>query len=276
MKTKTLLIAAATLAVGVISSQAQVYSQNIVGYINAPTLANKFTMCANQLITGTDANKTNCNIQAVLGTNAWTSDPNGLNNTTVYIWDTGIHNWKNYYFYTSDDAVNGQGYDDQGNGWYDGVGVLSTATLPPGVGYFIKDYSGSNKTNTLVGSVVTGTNVYTINQGFATFSVIQPLSTNFTSSVIGLVGTSDANGLNNTAYYHWNGVNNWDTFYYYTQDDAVNGQGYTDYGTDGWYSGDGSIFLANSPAYWPKVGEGFFIRQVVATPLLYTNSFIIQ
>jgi hypothetical protein len=33
---KTLLIAAAALAAGVISSQAQVYSQNIVGYVNTP------------------------------------------------------------------------------------------------------------------------------------------------------------------------------------------------------------------------------------------------
>jgi hypothetical protein len=33
---KTLLIAAAALAAGVISSQAQVYSQNIVGYVNVP------------------------------------------------------------------------------------------------------------------------------------------------------------------------------------------------------------------------------------------------
>jgi hypothetical protein len=33
---KTLLIAAAALAAGVISSQAQVYSQNIVGYVNQP------------------------------------------------------------------------------------------------------------------------------------------------------------------------------------------------------------------------------------------------
>ena len=37
MKTKTLLIAAAALAAGVISSQAQVYSQNIVGYANVAT-----------------------------------------------------------------------------------------------------------------------------------------------------------------------------------------------------------------------------------------------
>jgi len=37
MKIKTLLIAAGALAAGVISSQAQVYSQNIVGYVNNST-----------------------------------------------------------------------------------------------------------------------------------------------------------------------------------------------------------------------------------------------
>ena|ERR1035437_9777026 len=36
MRTKTLLIAAAALAVGVASSMAQTYSQNIVGYVNTP------------------------------------------------------------------------------------------------------------------------------------------------------------------------------------------------------------------------------------------------
>ena len=38
MRTKTLIIAAAALAVGVASSMAQIYSQNIVGYVNTPVL----------------------------------------------------------------------------------------------------------------------------------------------------------------------------------------------------------------------------------------------
>ena len=272
MKTKTLLIAAATLAVGAISSQAQVYSQNVVGYVNVPIGANAFTMCANQLVTGTDTAKTNCNIQAVLGKNGWVSDVNSAINTTVYVWDLGTHNWDNYYFYTSDDALNGLG-QTFGDGWYDGAGGFSTATLAPGAGYFIHNVAAT--TNTLVGTVVTGTNVYTINQGFTTFSVIQPISTNLDASIVGLNGVSDVNSVNNTAYYHWNKTtSNWDTFYYFTSDDALNGLGVT-YG-DGWYTGDGSLFLATSPTYWPKVGEGYFIHQVVATPLYYTNTFNIQ
>ena len=273
MKTKALLIAAATLAVSVISSQAQVYSQNVVGYINKPIPANLFTMCANQLVTGTDTAKTNCNIQAVLGTNGWYSTGDGSANTTVYVWDVPSQNWLNYYYYTGDDAANNLG-NNYGDGWYGGDGSFSTATLPPGTGYFIKDYSGLTKTNVLVGTVVTGTNVYTLHQGYTTFSVVQPISTNLESSVVGLTGVSDGSGINNTAYYHWNGVNNWDTFYYYTGTDADNNLG-VNYG-DGWYSGDGSLFLATSPSYWPKVGEGYFIHQIVAQDLKYTNSFSIQ
>ena len=42
---KTLLIAAATLAAGVISIQAQVYSQNIVGYMNQTLVPGYANLC---------------------------------------------------------------------------------------------------------------------------------------------------------------------------------------------------------------------------------------
>ena len=43
MRTKTLLIAAAALAAGILSSSAQTYSQNIVGYVNQVLPANAST-----------------------------------------------------------------------------------------------------------------------------------------------------------------------------------------------------------------------------------------
>ncbi|HUC86042.1 MAG TPA: hypothetical protein VL970_12670, partial [Candidatus Acidoferrales bacterium] len=56
---KTLLIAAAALAVSVISSRAQVYSQNIVGYINVPETAGALSLEAPQLdLDGTGTNNT--------------------------------------------------------------------------------------------------------------------------------------------------------------------------------------------------------------------------
>jgi hypothetical protein len=191
----------------------------------------------------------------------------------VYVWDLSIHNWKNYYFFTDLDAQN-QFSPTFGDGWYDQSGNLANDTLAPGQGYFIKNPNATPTTNTLVGTVVTGTNVYTINQGFTTFSVIQPVSTNLESSVIGLVGVSDANFINNTAYYHYNNATaNWVIYYYFTDIDAQN-QFSPTFG-DGWYNQSGEI-LSSNPNDWPKVGEGYFIHQIVATPLKYTNSFSIQ
>jgi hypothetical protein len=51
MRTKTLLVAAAAIAVGLTSSMAQVYSQNVVGYVNIPLGANQKLIIANQLNT---------------------------------------------------------------------------------------------------------------------------------------------------------------------------------------------------------------------------------
>src|SRR2546427_12593550 len=48
MRTKTLLLTAALTAAGALSSMAQVYSVNIVGYINL-TIPKGFSMIANQL-----------------------------------------------------------------------------------------------------------------------------------------------------------------------------------------------------------------------------------
>src|ERR1700730_12330845 len=52
MRTKTLVCAAALMAAGVATSMAQsnVYSLNVVGYINITFPANKYTLTANQLV----------------------------------------------------------------------------------------------------------------------------------------------------------------------------------------------------------------------------------
>ena len=51
---KTLLIAAAALVAGVVSSQAQVYSANIVGYVNYRCPASTLTLLSNPLDDGTN------------------------------------------------------------------------------------------------------------------------------------------------------------------------------------------------------------------------------
>jgi hypothetical protein len=49
MRTKTLLVAAAALAAGLATSMAQVYSQNVVGYVNLSTAANAYNIINNPL-----------------------------------------------------------------------------------------------------------------------------------------------------------------------------------------------------------------------------------
>ncbi len=51
---KTLLIAAAALVAGVVSSEAQVYSANIVGYVNVTCPAGAQVLVSNPLDDGTN------------------------------------------------------------------------------------------------------------------------------------------------------------------------------------------------------------------------------
>jgi len=130
MKAKTLLIAAATLAVGAITSQAQVYSQNIVGYINVQ-LTNGFTFVANQLdLDGTGTNNT---IQSVIGTNFPTTS------TKVLAWDIPSQGFKTVTLFAS--------------GWSGGLaGTAVKNALQPGGGVFIQSAVVTNFT--IVGQVM--------------------------------------------------------------------------------------------------------------------------
>lgn len=125
MKAKTLLVAAAALAAATISSQAQVYSQNIVGYVNVKTLAGQQTLVCNPF-----------NLDGVNNiTNVLAGAPKGV---TCQLW-------------------NGAGYTLIGRATL-GAGLWSanaaTNFIPPGVGFFLK--TPTDFTNTFVGSVVPG------------------------------------------------------------------------------------------------------------------------
>lgn len=125
MRTKTLLLTAALTAAGALSSMAQVYSVNIVGYINL-TVPKGYSMIANQL-NATPDNK----LSTIL--------PNVPENTTIY-------------------KFNGHGYD-QSNFSSDNPGWNApNMTLNPGEGAFIAiDPSqiapATTATLTLVGEV---------------------------------------------------------------------------------------------------------------------------
>jgi hypothetical protein len=117
MRTKTLLLAVAALAAGVISSEAQnVYSQNVVGYINVPMPAGQQVLVANPLDDGT-------NTVTSLGASL-------ANKSQIQTW-------------------NGAGFTLSSKGG----GVWTTnLSIPVGTAFFVKSFT--TITNTFVGNVV--------------------------------------------------------------------------------------------------------------------------
>jgi len=126
---KTLLIAAAALAASVISSEAQVYSQNIVGYVNQPLSANAYSMLTAPL----SSSPTN-NAEQVL--------PSLQTGDSVLVWNGAGYNVSVYI---------GPG------SWIDGTSgnPVNAPLLPPGEGFFYQTGSGSAETNTFTGTVFT-------------------------------------------------------------------------------------------------------------------------
>jgi hypothetical protein len=125
MRTKTLLIAAAALVAGVASSEAQVYSANVVGYVSVTAQPGQFVLVENPLTTSDD-----------VISNVLQNLPGG---TSVQIW-------------------NGAGFDTLiysalSHAWKNGAANADNTPLPPGVGFFLQN-SSTAITNTFVGSVV--------------------------------------------------------------------------------------------------------------------------
>jgi hypothetical protein len=157
MKTKSLLIAAATLAAGIISSQAAVYSQNIVGYVNAPVpAANAYSIIQNPLSDG------NGNLLA----NVLTNCPNG---TTILLFVGGSYN---SYSYDSSRAIGSRWYGATEDDFLD-----NSLSIPPGVAFWIQQPGGATNI-TFVGSVVTGTNNLPVTVGYGLYGYTAPVSTN--------------------------------------------------------------------------------------------------
>ena len=133
MRTKTLLIAVAALAAGILASSAQTYSQNIVGYANV-VLVGGNNLIANPFDDGNGNQLTNL-ITAILPAKS-----------TVTTWNTGLQMF---------------------NGPITGGGGTWNAntTLPPGVGFFLKNGTIASPpvTNTFVGTVIAPVGASTTN-----------------------------------------------------------------------------------------------------------------
>ena len=127
---KTLLIAAAALAASVISSQAQVYSQNIVGYVNKPFVTG-YVNVSNPLDNSGGNSLTNV-VQNVGG---------ALDGVLVYLWNGTGYTIRQF------DSSSATGVSDLGGS------PVASPTLDPGSFAFLNNNSGVLLTNTFVGVV---------------------------------------------------------------------------------------------------------------------------
>jgi hypothetical protein len=137
MRTKTLLLSAAVMAAGLVSSVAQsnVYSANVVGYVNLP-LKEGFNLVANQL----------------------DLDLSGTNNTIVNVFSNNlpvgsqIFSWNGTSFDTAAFQANRSGTQTNWN---------ANFTLNPGQGFWLQipagAFGGGTSNVTVVGNVLQGT-----------------------------------------------------------------------------------------------------------------------
>jgi hypothetical protein len=128
MRTKTLLLIGAAAAAGLVSSQAQVFSVNAVGYVNKVVPANGFSLISNPLNAQTNTVASLFSGQV----------PSGF---AVYVWDTTAKSFKFAQY-------------DTEFGW-DPADVAATE-LSPGQGLFVKAPAGNAVTVTFVGEVPQG------------------------------------------------------------------------------------------------------------------------
>lgn len=167
MRTKTLLIGVA-LAAGMASAVAQsnVYSLNVVGYVNKTLVGGGlFTAVANPL------NTTNNTLSGVFG-DATTGLPAG---TQVQVWDYAL---QDFVPYTKQPV---------GDGW---SGNGESVPFAPGQAVFVR-ITGSDVTHTFVGEVLQGSLTNSTLQNFNFIGNMVPDSG--TATAIGLVPAAGAN-----------------------------------------------------------------------------------
>jgi len=149
-----MILGAALLAAGVATSMAQsnVYSLNVVGYVNV-NFTNGFTCFANPL----DA------------------DGTGTNNTIIGVFSNSLPNGSQVYLWTNGGFNYSVIYNTRLGGW------TGNGPLNPGEGVFVSCPTATNVT--IVGQVLQGTltNQY-ITPGFSLIGSVIPVQTNIDST----------------------------------------------------------------------------------------------
>jgi len=241
MRTKTLLLSAATLAAGVATSMAaNVYSVNVVGYINI-TVNPGYNLIANQLdVDGVNA----------VGTVLNAGTPSSQEGAQVLKFSGSS--------FSSDTYANNTG-DVGFIGWYDSnSGNPSTTTISPGVGFFYLNPAGAPATLTLTGTVKQGTNSVALGSGFSLISTIAPQAI-----TIDTTATNNFPAGEGDQYLAFVGGA------FLTSDTYADNTG--DVGFIGWYDSNSG----NPASPTPAVGQGFFYLNSGA-PKSWTRNFQVQ
>jgi hypothetical protein len=221
MRTKSLFAAAAIVAAGALSVQAQnVYSLNVVGYVNL-TLKPGYNLITPQFKDASGSTQIN-----VILTNA----PALADGSTFFSWDEALQ--------TFTPAANWIGTPPDGPAWYNAdYSALVTDTAPRGKSYFIFNSGAGDATVTLVGEVPQGPNAGTVPNNYGFLGDFVP-----TSQEIATNGFPIADGST---------VQVWDAVAQ-TYSPALNGIGTPPDGP-AWYNADFSAQVA----FAPLVGQGF-------------------
>jgi len=154
MRTKTLLMAGAALAFSLATSQAQVYSQNIVGYVNQVLPANGYSMIANQL----EGSNTTTTAEAVL--------PALQIGDALSFWDAAHSTYDTYTYLGGGPS-----------GWIEpnsSIGGPPNVSL--GTGFFYYTGSGTAETNTFVGQVVLANSIALAANAYAIVASTPPIA----------------------------------------------------------------------------------------------------
>jgi len=146
MRTKITILSAVALAAGLLSSHAQVYSANVVGYVNI-SVTNQFTLVENPLDASANGGNTVSNVLSTV--------PPG----------SGILKFNGSSFVPND-------LDLFGAGWSDPNDVVA-----PGTGFFVRNGEpGTPFTITFVGTVKQGSTTNTLASGYTLAGSQTPVS----------------------------------------------------------------------------------------------------
>jgi len=132
----------------------------------------------------------------------------------------------------------------------------------------LENFSGKAVTNTIVGQVQQGSLSKTIGTGLNPYSLPVPVSTNLLAGTLSLVTSDTYDQKVNYLHYNVTAQAFDGALTYFGPSNAGNATG-------AWADSLGTDQTANS-AYFPTVGEGFFIDNYSGSTFSWTPSFTVQ